>query len=388
MNQKETILFVTVSDLSDTTGSGVATKEIISALAKNSSAEFTLICPEPRERQPEKVKKHVDDTVYMPPKKDSGVVKHAKLSLHTFLSMRRTIKQKQPDAIVARMQATLIAPATFANRYDIPYFLLARGDGYKTLRYSSVLSRIHRFNARTAEVVYAASGEIKEDTDKMKRPKQKPCKIVPNGVDKDKFKPSSIDSARKGLDLGFSEDDFVIGFVGTMHHYHAISELVESLSRVNVAKDAKLLIVGDGEQMSTIKGQVRKQGMEDSVVFTGYVPHDEVPYYISACNVTYGAIKKQSATPIKCFEYLACERPVILNEIEGMEFIRKKQCGLVIDEISPNNIAKAIDEFYRMDKTERGEMGERGRNYVVDNCTWDSLAKEVLEDIYAVVQSE
>lgn len=394
MRKNNSILFITVSDLSETSGSGVATKEIVAALAKNSSAEFTLVCPEPKEGMPETVKRYVDDTIYYSPKTDGGVVKysevvrHIRLSLNTVPTIRRAVNQKHPDAIVARMYTTALAPAVFARWYNIPYFLLARGTTYKTLRYPSVLSRIHWFNVRTAEMVYAASREIKADSDRMRRSEQDLCKIVPNGVDTNKFKSMPIDAARDRLDIGLSEDDFVVGFVGTMHPYHAVPELIESLPRLNQADDAKLLIVGDGEQMATCRELVKKHGIEDRVFFTGYVPHNEVPHYISACDVTYGAIKKESATPIKCFEYLACERPIILNEIEGLEFVRETYSGLIIDNISPGNISEAIDDFYRVGAKERAKMGKHGREYVLDNCTWDSLSEEVLEDVYSVIKDK
>lgn len=388
MNENHSLLFVTVTDLSDTSGGGVATKEMVAALAKNSPAEFTLVCPRPRGGMPQKVERYVDDTIYMAPQGDGGVVRHLRLSLHTFSPTRKAIERTNPDAVIARMHPTMLAPALLSRWYSIPYFLLARGISYKTLRFASLLSRVHSFNVRTAEMVYAASEEIKKDSDDMRGSQQRPSKVVSNGVDVDKFEPIPTEDAREALDVRISDDDFVVGFVGTMYPYHAVQEFIESLTLVDDATDTKLLIVGDGDQMGTCRALVRDLDLEDRVVFTGYVAHDEVPVYISACDAAYSVVKKQSATPLKCFEYLACQTPVIVNQVEGMDFVSDTESGLIIDEVSPEDISEAIDQFYRMEPEERREMGERGRDYVSINRTWDSLALEVLDDVDSTIVSD
>ncbi len=49
--------------------------------------------------------------------------------------------------------------------------------------------------------------------------------------------------------------------------------------------DAWLLIVGDGPDRSRLRAMARGLGVSDRVVFTGAVPHAQVPAYLDAGDV-------------------------------------------------------------------------------------------------------
>jgi len=100
----------------------------------------------------------------------------------------------------------------------------------------------------------------------------------------------------------------------------------------------------------------------DSIVFTGFVPHEEVTDYISACDITFGAMKRDSATPIKCFEYMAAGRPVIVNDMPEMAFVDERDIGATISTVTPEVIAAAIETLSGLDEQERAAMGDRARD--------------------------
>lgn len=375
------ILFVSAVDLSENSGAGVATKEVIKAFSK--TTRISVICQQPQDELEEELLSRVDEFFYLPAD-FSGIARHVKLSVDTFPVMRRAIKKTQPEAIIARMHPTMLAPPAFAKLYDIPYYLLARGDTYKRLRFASILTQLFKVNVRVAEEVYVAADKIKKDADTFRTGSQSESKIVSNAVDPDLFSPRERMAARNGLDLGLNEDDFVVGFVGTMRPAHGVKELITSITRLDDTIPVKLLIVGDGSEKETCEELVEELGLEDNVSFTGFVSHDRVPEYISACDVMYGALKMESATPIKCFEYLATERPVIVSDVSELGFVEREALGVVVDEVQPDQIADAIVELHEMDSPERREMGERGREYVVENHTWDAFVEEVLDDVRRV----
>lgn len=45
-------------------------------------------------------------------------------------------------------------------------------------------------------------------------------------------------------------------------------------------------MVGDGQQDGSLRRDVAKLGLEDVVTFTGRVPHDEIPRYLSVTDIT------------------------------------------------------------------------------------------------------
>jgi len=376
------IIFVTAQDISQRSGAGIATREIVQAFVTNSKIHVTLVAPKPREDLSSELLADIDRTVFMPQKPESpSLFTHAKSAVDGFRGMRETLANERPDAIVARMHHTLLAPAFYANRYDLPYFLLARGNSYKRLRFKQVLTKVFQFNVRAATEVYAASNEIQADADRFRRPEQSETQIMSNAVDPELFTPQPRSEARRKLQLGFRKDDFVVGFVGTMRRMHAVRELVESLTYLSDATRVKLLLIGDGEDRGPSEELASELGVIDSIVFTGFVPHEEVTDYISACDITFGAMKRDSATPIKCFEYMAAGRPVIVNDMPEMAFVDERDIGATISTVTPEVIAAAIETLSGLDEQERAAMGDRARTYILNNHTWQSAIDSIVTDL-------
>lgn len=378
------IIFVTAQDISARSGAGIATREIVQAFVTNPDVHVILVAPQPREDLSSELLADIDRIVFIPQKPESpSLFTHAKSTIDGFRGMREALASERPDAIVARMHHTLLAPAVYARYYDLPYFLLARGNAYKRLRFSWALKQVFRFNVRTSTEVYAASDEIQADADRFRKSDQNQTQTMANAVDPELFAPQPQRVARQALDLGFENDDFVIGFVGTMRRMHAVRELVKSLEYVRNSQQIKLLLVGDGDDREPTEALVSELGVEDNVVFTGFVEHDAVPDYIAACDITYGALKRESATPIKCFEYMAAGRPAIVNEMPEMAFVAEQNLGATISTVTPETIATAIDSLRELDDTERAAMGDRARTYVLNNHTWQAAVESIVSDLAA-----
>jgi glycosyltransferase involved in cell wall biosynthesis len=236
-------------------------------------------------------------------------------------------------------------------------------------------------NVRRADEVYTASQEIKQDTDEMRKSRQTEAEVFPNGINPELFEPMSKTEARKRLELGLRDEDFVVGFVGSMGPRHTVDRLIKSVQHINDEIPIKLLLMGGGPKLEDYRKLAEESGLSDKAVFTGFIPHESVSEYVSACDITYGVTEQESATPIKCFEYLACERPLIARDIPELSFVAEEDVGVQIEEIDEGAIADAVEYLYGLEEGERKAMGESGRKYVIENHTWDRLVDMVLEDL-------
>lgn len=376
------VLFVTLSDISGATGNSIATKETVKAFVRNDNVDLDLICPEPVEELPEVVRDRSRSIRFVTGHRDPTVLDRFTEQVELATEIRSAISARRPDVVVARMNPTLVSPALLAKRYDIPYVLLARGVSHKTLKFSPILERIFSLNARLATQVYAAYQEVKEDADTARTPGQPDAKIFENAVDPALFEPLSRDAARSRIDRDLDPDDFVVGSVSTLKEYHQIDELIHAIASLRAEFHPKLLVVGDGPQRERLEQIVADEGVTDQVVFTGFVPHDEVDTYMSSADILYGSSRPNLAgNSIKCYEYLACERPIIATATPEFEFVAERDFGVTIEETNRDTIAAAIRELYELDEHKRDRMGERGREYVLENHTWQALTEQILEDL-------
>jgi glycosyltransferase involved in cell wall biosynthesis len=145
--------------------------------------------------------------------------------------------------------------------------------------------------------------------------------LVTNGVDTDLFRPLDGSSIRK--ELGIGQDDFVIGFIGSIERWYAIDELIRSLPElIRYRNNVKLLIVG-GSLFTGYQNELRQLvldlNMQDHVIFTGTKPYNELPGYIActdACTIPLTPPQwLDIALPNKFFEYSACQKPIVMRPI-------------------------------------------------------------------------
>ncbi len=145
--------------------------------------------------------------------------------------------------------------------------------------------------------------------------------LITNGVDTDIFKPMNGDEKRK--ELGFTADDFIIGFCGSIERWYAIDEMIRALPElIQYHPSTKMLVVG-GSLFTSYKAELQKLAAElnvsDRVVFTGTKPYSDLPAYISCMDVCTIPLSPPQwgdiALPNKFFEYSACGKPILMRPI-------------------------------------------------------------------------
>jgi glycosyltransferase involved in cell wall biosynthesis len=117
------------------------------------------------------------------------------------------------------------------------------------------------------------------------------------------------------------------------------------------------------------------------------VPYTKVPLYINASDVCVAPkIPLTSGySPLKLCEYLACEKPVIASDVSGFEILTEFNMGLLVPPEDEISLAQALIKL--LDNPDLGRtMGRNGRNYVVENRTWEKSASKITEHMERLVK--
>lgn len=204
-------------------------------------------------------------------------------------------------------------------------------------------------------------------------------KIIPNGVDASLFKfcPSAKEI------LGFS--GFIIGYVGVLREWVDLKPVFLALKDLD--SDIKLLIVGKEGYFDENVKLAKSCGVADRVIFPGMIPYSQVPKYISAMDVCIIPFKKggisENALPLKLFEYMACEKPVVSSELKGI----KKTVGNLV--LYAKNVDDYRENFKKLydDSSLRHNLGISGREFIEKNYDWKTVC-EKLENILIDVSGD
>jgi glycosyltransferase involved in cell wall biosynthesis len=206
-----------------------------------------------------------------------------------------------------------------------------------------------------------------------------------NGVNIEHFCPLDKQTCRRKLGLA-PELDY-IGYVGCFTDWDGIDSIIKALP--NVKKDfpaVKLLLVGDGDRRTTLVQNVKELGLSEEVIFTGYVSYQDLPVYLNAFTVAvapYGGSKAaelrntKGSSSLKTLEYLSAALPVIAGNIPGVEYV-ENTAGFLIPQSDVSALATKV-KILLGDKTLREKFARAGRQYAVQNCSWQAVADRTKE---------
>lgn len=182
-------------------------------------------------------------------------------------------------------------------------------------------------------------------------------------------------------DFGWSPDDYIFGFVGSIFRWHGVDLLIDSFTSISKEwPSAKLLIVGDGEIMPELKQKALLAKLDDKIKFTGSVPHHKVFDYIRLMDATIMAKTNWYGSPIKIFEYGLLGKPIIApNAGPVKDIMNDKETALLVNpEIS--SIQQAM-EWMLKNREEAERMGNRFREKILASHQWEDNARAVLASI-------
>jgi len=242
---------------------------------------------------------------------------------------------------------------------------------------------------RHSQHVVAVTPRIKEVLVAALGIKPEKIAVIPNGANTDLFRPMDSKQAKDPLDLNQAER--LIVFVGKILAWQGIHYLIRSVPYIlEECPDTKILIVGDGPEKEELVKLAKEIGVSDWIIFAGMVSYDKVLLYINASDICVAPFirernEKSGVSPLKIYEYGACEKAIVASRLPGLEFIEQDKLGILVEPDRPEELAAAIIKLLREPEIRR-QMGENGRKYVVENHSWESVARKVAEVCQQVVE--
>lgn len=210
--------------------------------------------------------------------------------------------------------------------------------------------------------------------------------IVPNGFDKNVLYPVAEYEKRRFRErLNIYEGQPVLVFCGAISKFRKLDRLIRAFEIVHrTLTDAELLVIGDGDDLGNLKNCARSLQIEDSIIFTGRVPHDQLARYISAADIglSYVPINENYNynPPLKTFEYLACGLPTIATRtVANCKIIKDGTNGILVDD-TPEAISTTIVDLLQ-DKMNRTPLRENARKSIM-SFDFSHIARKHLIPLY------
>lgn len=210
---------------------------------------------------------------------------------------------------------------------------------------------------------------------------------VPNGIDVPEWQKSKdilLDQHSDIFEKLRNNGQFIVGYAGA----HGLANALDSLIKAGELLKNQLIsivLIGQGPE----KEKLEKLALEkklDNIVFLPSVKKQSIPALLDKMDVLYIGLQKQSLfrfgiSPNKLMDYMMAAKPVIHAIEAGNDLVEESGCGISVQSESPKEIAEAILKLKAISQSERKNMGENGKKYVIKNHDYKFLAKKFIDYI-------
>lgn len=234
---------------------------------------------------------------------------------------------------------------------------------------------------RRADIIVTDSEFSKEEILKYFPQHKRKIRVVPCGVDLERFKPCTdlerISKVKSSLGI---EGDYFL-YVGTIEPRKNLRRLIVAyaafVKKVGENSPKLVLAGGKGWLDGEIYASVRKLGLEGKVLFTEYVPAgDMTPLMCGALAFVFPSLYEGFGMPP--LEAMACGAPVLTTNAASLPEV-VGDCAVICDAYSVKSIAQGLYRLYS-DKDLRAQLSRKGIERA-KGFTWERSA-QMLHDIY------
>jgi glycosyltransferase involved in cell wall biosynthesis len=285
--------------------------------------------------------------------------------------------------------ATGLAASNAAAMLGIPFVYEMRGleDLMRTAAHAPFAeSTDYRFlvdaeteTCRRADHVLVITDALAEEMVRRGIPRAK-ITVVPNGVHVEDFTPAPRDEVL-AAELGFTGRT-VIGYLGGFPHYEGLRLLMRAVAALGKRRDDfRVLMVGDGQQDRALRRDVEELGLTDIVTFTGRVPHDDIPRYLSVTDITpFPRLPLdvcELISPMKPYEAMAMAKAVVVSDVAALaQIVQDGETGLTFAKGDAGDLADKL-ELLLEDPALRNRLGSAAREWVLREGNWAAIAERV-----------
>jgi len=228
-----------------------------------------------------------------------------------------------------------------------------------------------KYFSKYIDFMFAVSND---NAKKIKKRYKRDVKIIPNGVDINKFKPNETD--KKNLRDKYSlQNKKILLSVGRIVGWKGFQLIIKSLIEL---KDFHYILIGDGEYIEELKKIAKELKLEKRVLFLGMIDNQELPKYLNIADIFVQPSIGHEAFGITIIEAMACGLPIVASRNGGIVDILKSSNSGYMFEI---NNTKQMITYIKNTYKEKDKFSNNSSQYVKDNFTWKLCVSKLLNKV-------
>ena len=252
-------------------------------------------------------------------------------------------------------------------------------------RYREFAALARRQYVDDGRVFLALSNRVADDFRRLHGVRPEQIRVIPNGVDTDRFSPRHREDHRRAVRQRLGVDDSTLLLLIVAHNFRlkGVPALIKAVSRLTVSGRSVHLAVVGGKRLRAYRLEAALRGIASRVTFVGAVD-SAVPFYAAAD--VYAQPTFYDPCSLVVLEAMASGLPVITSRHNGVsELISDNVEGGVIED--PANVHEILHRLQPMfESSVRRRMGQAARRTALQHSTDRNYSR--IEAVYdEIIQS-
>jgi len=285
------------------------------------------------------------------------------------VQLQKLLKELQPDIVHARSRVPAWLTYLANKKLGIPFVTTVHGFN-SVSPYSKIMSM--------GDKVICVSGAIKSYIQKHYETQEKKIRVIPRGIDLEKFNPENIDkvfisSFKKEYSL---EDKFIVTTVGRITQLKDHQTFISAIAALkeNNAHVLGLIVGGVREDKQayfhSLEVLIKELGLENNIIFTG--SQSKVAEIYALSDVVVSSSKKPESFGRSVAEALALNTPVVATDHGGvLDIIVEGENGFFY----PVGESEALAMYIEKCKT----LEFDGYTYIKNNFSLEQMVENTMK---------
>lgn len=205
-------------------------------------------------------------------------------------------------------------------------------------------------------------------------------KCIPQGFDVEHMA-SGKELSEEFFCTYFPPNKFYIAYIGNIVAAYDLETLISCARQLDKENtNIHFLVLGDGNYKETLINQA--DGLSN-ITFIPRVTKAEVQSFLKRCDVMTNFLRPEplfefGVSPQKLVDYMYAGKPVIMSYTGYKTVIEEVGCGTEVTAGDVPNLCKAFVEYSHKSKEELAAMGQKGRDYLINNLSWDKISDDYI----------
>jgi glycosyltransferase involved in cell wall biosynthesis len=202
--------------------------------------------------------------------------------------------------------------------------------------------------------------------------------VAPDGVDLEKFnlKETQVECRQK---LSFPLDKKIALYTGHLYEWKGAQILADAAKFLD--GDTLIIFVG-GTKKDEQNFKIKNQKLDD-ILILGHQPYLRIPYYLKAADVLVlpnsgkKEISQYWTSPMKMFEYMASQRPIVASDLPSIREILNENNAILVQPDNPEALAEGIKGI--LQNSDFADKISKQAYEDVQQYTWQTRTERILK---------